>query len=169
VLLPRRRLKLARGTEDKGEHLMSQNPSSGRRHWHRYRQELILCRWSGSTWRHRTASKVVARPGRSTAGQDAALPDRHGGLCRCASPQSQAQRVWARCATDTGEVCAPLLEGTEERSSAFRGDIGPTPEVSPQRGERCDGPNRRNPQATKTIRARSAVFLAPSFCEILAR
>jgi hypothetical protein len=29
--------------------------------------------------------------GRSTAGQDAALPDRHGGLCRCASRQSQAQ------------------------------------------------------------------------------
>ena len=40
------------------------------------------------TRRHRTASKVVARPGRSTAGQDGALPDRHGGLCRCASPQS---------------------------------------------------------------------------------
>jgi hypothetical protein len=25
--------------------------------------------------------------------QDGALPDRHGGMCRCASPQSQAQSV----------------------------------------------------------------------------
>ena len=32
------------------------------------------------------------------------VPDRHGGLRRCASSQSQAQGVGARCAADAGEV-----------------------------------------------------------------
>jgi hypothetical protein len=42
------------------------------------------------------ASEVVARSGRSAAGQYVALPDRHGGPCRCASPQPRAQGAWPR-------------------------------------------------------------------------
>jgi hypothetical protein len=61
--------------------------------------------------------QVVARSGRSTAGQYAALPDWHGGLCRCASPQPQAQGAWPRRPADAGEVCAAVLEGAEERLS----------------------------------------------------
>ena len=40
--------------------------------------------------------------------------DRHGGLCRCASSQSEAQGIWSRRPTDAGEVCAALLQGAEE-------------------------------------------------------
>ena len=45
----------------------------------------------------------------------AALPDRHGSLRRCASSQSEAAGTWSRCPIDAGEVCPPVLKGTEER------------------------------------------------------
>ena len=49
------------------------------------------------------------------ARQHAAVPDRHGGLRRCASSQSQAQGAGARCAADAGEVRATLFQRPEER------------------------------------------------------
>jgi hypothetical protein len=36
----------------------------------------------GSTRRNRAATKVVTRASRSAARRNAAMPDRHGGLCR---------------------------------------------------------------------------------------
>ena len=74
------------------------------------------------SWRNRAASEVVAWPGGSTLCQYAAVPDRHGGLRRCASSQSQAQGAWARCAADAGEVRATLFQGTEERLPRRGGD-----------------------------------------------
>jgi hypothetical protein len=41
--------------------------------------------------RNRAAAEMVAWPGGNTARQHPAVPDRHGGLRRCASSQSQAQ------------------------------------------------------------------------------
>ena len=54
--------------------------------------------------------------------QHATLPDRHGGLRRCASSQSPAQGAWSRCPADAGEVCSALFEGTEERLPRCGGD-----------------------------------------------
>src|SRR5262245_11741116 len=51
----------------------------------------------------------------STAGQLAALSNRHGGLRRCASSKSQAANAWTRRSAYAGEVRAPVFEGTEER------------------------------------------------------
>ena len=40
--------------------------------------------------------------------------NRHGGLCRRASSQSQTANAWPRRPADAGEVRASLFEGTEE-------------------------------------------------------
>src|SRR5262245_42985596 len=53
---------------------------SGRRHRHRYRQELVPHRRPRSTRSYRVAAEVVARPGGNAARQPAAVPDRDGGL-----------------------------------------------------------------------------------------
>ena len=47
------------------------------------------------SWRNRAAAEVVAWSGRNTLCQYVPVPDRHGGLRRCASSQSQAQGVRA--------------------------------------------------------------------------
>src|SRR3954447_23189995 len=59
--------------------------------------------------------KWVAWSGRNTLCQYVPVPDRHGGLRRCASSQSQAQGAGARCAADAGEVRATLFQRPEER------------------------------------------------------
>jgi hypothetical protein len=41
--------------------------------------------------------------------QPAAVLNRHGGLRRCASSQSQAARAWTRCSAHAGEVRAPIF------------------------------------------------------------
>src|SRR3954453_19625380 len=46
-----------------------------------------------------------------TARQPAAVLDRHGGLRRRASPQSQAANAWPRRPLDAGEIRARLFEG----------------------------------------------------------
>src|SRR4051812_16885168 len=61
-----------------------------------------------------TAAEVVTRPGGNATRQPAAVLDRHGGLRRRASPQSQAANAWPRRPLDAGEIRAPLFEGTEE-------------------------------------------------------
>ena len=53
--------------------------------------------------------------GPNTLCQYVRVPDRHGGLRRCASSQSQAQGVRARCTADAGEVRATLFQRPEER------------------------------------------------------
>jgi len=50
-----------------------------------------------STRRDRAAAEVVTRPDRNTAHRNAALPDRHGGLCRCTSLEPQAASSRPRC------------------------------------------------------------------------
>jgi len=45
-------------------------------------------------WRNRAAAEVVARPGGGAVREPVALPDRHGGLRRSASSQSQAPGAW---------------------------------------------------------------------------
>ena len=88
VLLPNQRAKLGGGAQEK-EHAMSQTLNTsiavvgidiGKNSFHVVgldRRGAIVLR-----------QKLVARPGRSTAGQDAALPDRHGGLVRITSVAS---------------------------------------------------------------------------------
>src|SRR5262249_48706107 len=61
-----------------------------------YRQELISRGWSGQARRDHASAEVVARTGGSTAGQLAALSNRHGGLRRCASSESPAENAWTR-------------------------------------------------------------------------
>jgi len=34
------------------------------------------------------------------------VPDRHGSLCRRASPEPQSASAWSRSAADAGEICA---------------------------------------------------------------
>src|SRR5262249_32307029 len=80
---------------------------SNSRDRHRYRQELISRGWSGQARRDHASAEVVARTGGSTAGQLAALSNRHGGLRRCASSESQAANAWTRRSAYAGEVRAP--------------------------------------------------------------
>ena len=40
--------------------------------------------------------------GRSTLCQYVPVPDRHGGLRRCASSQSEAEGAWSRCPANAG-------------------------------------------------------------------
>ena len=61
-----------------------------------------------SAWRDRAAAEVVAQPDRGTAGQLAAVLDRHGGLRRRASPEPKAAIAGSRRTTDAGEVRAPV-------------------------------------------------------------
>jgi hypothetical protein len=75
---------------------------------HRYRKELVPRRRLRSTRRDRAAAEVVTRPGRSAARQHVAVPDRHGGLCWRASPESQTTIAWSRCTADAGEIRAPV-------------------------------------------------------------
>src|SRR5262245_17078949 len=56
------------------------------------------------------------------AGQPVAVPDRHGGLRRRASSQSQASGVWPRRSPDAGEIRATVQQGPEERLPRCRGD-----------------------------------------------
>src|SRR6516225_12307377 len=88
-----------------------------RRDRYRYLQELVSRRRPRWAWRHRAAAEVVAWAGGSTARQYAALPDRHGGLCRGASSQPPAQIAWPRCPTDSGEV-RPRLTATAPAATA---------------------------------------------------
>src|SRR5215469_4987649 len=93
-----------------------------RRDWHRYWQELVPRGGARQAWRNSVAAEVVTWAGRNAARQPAALPDRHGGLRRGASSQSEASAARARRSADAGEVRAALFEGTEERLPRRRGD-----------------------------------------------
>ena len=113
---------LARGSKDK-EHAMSQNINGavavigidiGKNSFHVVglddRGAIVLRqKWS--------RGQIEAR-----VGQYAAVPGRHGSLRRCASPQSEAAGIGPRRPIDAGEVCAPILEGTEERLPRCGGD-----------------------------------------------
>src|SRR5215472_13203976 len=83
----------------------------------------------GWTWGSRTPAEVVAWAGGSTARQYAALPGRHGGLCRGASSQPPAQIAWPRCPTDSGEVrprltaSAPAATASMALTCRWRSDL----------------------------------------------
>src|SRR5262249_6682404 len=71
-----------KGRQTRGARHVSQGQFSNSRDRHRYRQELISRGWSGQARRDHASAEVVARTGGSTAGQLAALSNRHGGLRR---------------------------------------------------------------------------------------
>jgi hypothetical protein len=56
-------------------------------------------------------AKVVTRPDRSAACRNAAVPDRHGSLCRRPSPEPQAASARSRCATDACKIRAGVSKG----------------------------------------------------------
>src|SRR5216684_6136780 len=87
---------------------VSDSQYRNRRDRHRYRQELVPRRGPRCARRHRAAAKVVAWPSGSAARQYTALPDRHGSLRRCTSPEPQTRIAWARCQVDAGQICPPL-------------------------------------------------------------
>jgi hypothetical protein len=64
-------------------------------------------------------------PGRGTACQHAAVPDRHGTLRWRASPlpQSQTAGVWSQCPADAGEVCASIKNDLKRKKSRRGGNI----------------------------------------------
>src|SRR6202043_4151929 len=106
--------KAGKGRSRQGARHVSETQRSDRRDRHRYRQELVPHRGSGSPRCHRAAAEVVTRPSGNAARQPAAVLDRYGGLRRRASSQSQAPNAWPRRPPDAGEIRAPLFEGTEE-------------------------------------------------------
>src|SRR5215470_902916 len=81
---------------------------------HRHRQERVPSRRPRPARRDRAAAEVVARPGRSTAREYAAVSDRDGGLCWRPSPEPQTAIARSRCTFDAGEIRAALFEGAEE-------------------------------------------------------
>src|SRR3954463_3058460 len=83
-----------KGRPRQGARHVSETRRFARGHRHRYRQELVPHHWPESARRHRAAAEVVARLGGNAARQPAAVLDRHGGLRRRASPQSQAANAW---------------------------------------------------------------------------
>src|SRR5438552_11261063 len=97
--------------------------------------------------RDRVASEVVAWPDRRTAGQYAAVSDRHGSLRWCASSQSEAEGIWSRRPIDAGEVCATVLKGTEERLPRCGGD---------RRGSTASNDEVRSDQDCRTARPAGA-------------
>ena len=87
---------------------------------HRYRQELVSTLLASisaarSCWRQKWSRGQVD----ASICQHAAVPGRHGSLCRCASPSAGKLKALghADALADAGKVCAALLEGTEERLS----------------------------------------------------
>src|SRR5580700_3836416 len=78
---------------------------------HRYRQELVPRRGPRCARRHRAAAKVVAWPSGRAARQYTALPDRHGSLRRCASPEPQTRIAWSRCQVDAAKYVRPYSKG----------------------------------------------------------
>ena len=57
------------------------------------------------------AAKVVARPGGSAARQSACVPDRDGGLCRRAPPESQASGAWPQRRLMPAKYVRPYSKG----------------------------------------------------------
>src|SRR5262249_4206175 len=100
-----------KGRQTPGPRHGSQGQFSNSRDRHRYRQELISRGWSGQARRDHASAEVVARTGGSTAGQLAALSNRHGGLRRCASSESQAANAWTRRSAYAGEYVRPYSKG----------------------------------------------------------
>src|SRR6266404_1425005 len=86
-----------KGRQRQGARHVSDTQYRDRRDRHRYRQELVPRRGPRCAWRHRAAAKVVAWPSGSAARQYTALPDRHGSLRRCTSPEPQTRIAWSRC------------------------------------------------------------------------
>src|SRR6266568_8016514 len=70
------------GRQSQGARYVSATQHDDRRHWCRYRQELVPRCGPRSARRHRAAAEMVTRPGGITVCQHAALPDRDGGLRR---------------------------------------------------------------------------------------
>ena len=66
--------------------------------------------------------------------------DRYGSLRRCASSQSEAERIWSRRSIDTREVCSPVLKGTEERLPRCGSDRRSSPAAN---HEVCGNEDRR--------------------------
>src|SRR5262249_5550795 len=119
-----------KGRQSQGARHVSASRHDDRRNGRRYWEELVPRRRPRSARCHCPAAEVVAWPGRLTAGQHAALPDRDGSLRRGTSSQSQAQGSWPRCPADAGEVRSPVFEGPEERLPRRGGDrrAGATPD-----------------------------------------
>ena len=108
-------IEAGKGRQRQGACHVTESQQCDRGSRHRYWQEFIPHHWPGCARCDCAAAEVVAWPGRSPLCQHAAVSDRHGGLRRGASPQSQAQGVGPPRPTDAGEVCTSLLKGTEER------------------------------------------------------
>ena len=85
------------------------------RHWASFYSSAISMK-QGKT-KYSVLQSYRSSNRRSTAGEYAAVPDRYGGLCWCPPSQPEASGIWSRYSADAGEVCASLLEGTEERFS----------------------------------------------------
>src|SRR5580704_9892620 len=120
---------------------------------HRYRQEFVPHCGPRPARCDRAASEVVTWPGRSEVRQPTAMPDRHGGLCRRTSSQSQAAVARTRRPADAGEVCAPLFEGAEERLPRRGGDCRGSP--TPDHEVRRDQDRRPARPASAAPRARA--------------
>src|ERR1700704_3816678 len=79
------------------------------------------------------ATEVVTPSDRSAAREHTSVPDRHGGMRWCASPEPQTSIARSRCPIDAGEIRAPLFKRTEERlsrrGSNRRGGAAPDDEI----------------------------------------
>src|SRR5215471_1509670 len=120
-----------KGRQRRGARHVTQARCCNRRDRYRYRQELVSRRGSRLAWRDRPTPEVVSRPSRNTARQPAALSHWHGGLRRCTPSEPQTHIAWPRRSVDASQICAPLLEGAEERLPRCRGDRrgGAAPEM----------------------------------------
>src|SRR6266576_7213726 len=103
-----------KGLQRQGARHVSDTQYCDRRDRHRYRQELVPRRGPRCARRHRAAAKVVAWPSGSAARQYTALPDRHGSLRRCTSPEPQTRIAWSRCQVDAQFAIALTVVQTED-------------------------------------------------------
>src|SRR6516162_10403124 len=103
-----------KGRQRRGARHVLQAQFWNRRDRYRYRQELVSRGGSRQARGDHAAAEVVTRAGGNTAGQPAAVSDRHGGLRWGASSQPQAADTGTRRSPDAGEVRAPVFQGTKE-------------------------------------------------------
>jgi hypothetical protein len=115
--------------------------------WASILAKIVPHRWPRSARRDRAAAEVIARPGRSAARRNGAVPDRHGSLRWCTSLEQQPASALSRCATDAREICARIAEAVQRPTNHNGATVGPprrkmTPSAQSARGSRlrrsCD-------------------------------
>src|SRR5215470_9631514 len=103
-----------KGHQRRGARHVTQGQFRNRCDRYRYRQELVSRGGPRQARGDHASAEVVARAGGNTAGQPAAVSNRHGGLRWGASSQPQAADTGTRRSPDAGEVRAPIFQGTKE-------------------------------------------------------